>query len=211
MKKFKNIGVLIVDDDPLVGEMIQGIVEDIGYRVVGRALNGQDGIELTTSLKPDVVIMDINMPGLNGIEASQQIGECCAAPIVVLTAYENQELISQITEAGAGAYLVKPPHRGELERAITVAIARFKDLEAVKLLNVKLNQKNEALETALSQVKQLSGLLPICMHCKRIRIDAGYWQEVEQYIRDRSNAEFSHGLCPDCLEKFYPDFPKSDQ
>lgn len=206
MKKPENITVLIVDDDPLVCEMIQGIVDDIGYRVVGRALNGRDGIELTNILHPNVVIMDINMPGMSGIDASQQISDCCAAPIVVLTAYENHELIAQATEAGAGAYLVKPPNRGDLERAITVAIARFKDLQSLRLLNTQLNQKNEALEAALAQVKQLSGLLPICMHCKRIRNDTGYWQEVELYIREHSDAEFSHGLCPDCMEQFYPGF-----
>jgi AmiR/NasT family two-component response regulator len=203
VKKPENIGVLIVDDDPLVCEMIQGIVDDLGYQVVGRALNGRDGVELTNILKPDVVIMDINMPGISGIEASQQISDLCAAPIVVLTAYENQELISMATTAGVGAYLVKPPNRGELERAIMVAMARFKDLQALTLLNLKLNQQNEALEAALAQVNRLSGLLPICMHCKRIRADTGYWQEVELYIREHSNAEFSHGLCPNCVEEFY--------
>jgi DNA-binding NarL/FixJ family response regulator len=208
MKRLENINVLIVDDDPLVCEMIQGVVEDIGYHIAGRAINGQEAINLTKALTPDVVIMDINMPGMNGIEASQALYDCCAAPVVVLTAYESQELIEQVTLAGAGAYLVKPPNRSELERAITVAIARFNDLQTLKLLNNQLLAKNQRLEATLNRIKQLSGLLPICMHCKRIRTDAGYWQEVELFIREHSEADFSHSLCPDCIEKYYPDFAR---
>ncbi len=206
MQTPKGIQALIVDDDPLVCEMIEGILEEIGCKVIGRANSGYDAIKLTKLLEPDVVIMDINMPELDGIEASKIINDCCATPIVVLTAYESQDLISQVTTVGVSAYLVKPPNRGDLERAITVAIARFKDIQALRQLNEQLNKKNKELENALAQVKLLSGLLPICMHCKRIRNDTGYWQEVEQYIREHSEVDFSHGLCPSCVEKFYPDF-----
>jgi len=77
-----------------------------------------------------------------------------------------------------------------------------------KRLNSELNRKNLELEDALSKVKQLSGMLPICASCKKIRNDTGYWEQIEQYIGTHSDAEFSHGLCPDCARKFYPDiFP----
>jgi hypothetical protein len=80
-----------------------------------------------------------------------------------------------------------------------MALARFEDLKELRRLN-------EALYTALAQVKLLSGMLPICSSCKKIRDDQGYWTQIENYIRDHSEAEFSHCLCPGCLEKLYPDY-----
>jgi hypothetical protein len=62
------------------------------------------------------------------------------------------------------------------------------------------------LKTALSEVKTLSGLLPICCSCKKIRDDSGYWRQIEMYVKERSNAEFTHGICPDCAKKLYPDY-----
>lgn len=70
----------------------------------------------------------------------------------------------------------------------------------------ELKTKNKELESALSEVKNLQGLLPICLHCKKIRDDKGYWNQIEVYIRDHSNAEFTHGMCPDCAKQFYPEF-----
>jgi len=86
----------------------------------------------------------------------------------------------------------------ELERAIIIAIARFEDM-------MKLRRLNAELQDALKKVQTLSGLLPICASCKKIRDDQGYWQQVEVYIRDHSDVEFSHGLCPDCVKSLYAD------
>jgi hypothetical protein len=86
-----------------------------------------------------------------------------------------------------------------LERAIVIAMARFDDL-------MKVRRLNEELQAALAKGKILSGLLPICASCKKIRDDKGYWQQVEIYIQDHSEAEFTHGFCPDCLAKLYPDY-----
>ena len=78
---------------------------------------------------------------------------------------------------------------------------------SLKLENSRrqLEQANKKLQLALSEVKTLSGLLPICTSCKKIRDDKGYWNQIESFIRDRSEAEFSHGICPDCAKKLYPD------
>jgi AmiR/NasT family two-component response regulator len=199
MDQSKQVKVLIVEDDPLVSEMIRGTLEDLGYLVVGEALDGRHAVELTQVLQPQVVLMDIEMPGINGIEATQWINETCPTPIVILTAYETPALVQQASAAGVGAYLVKPPRARELERAITITMARFDDL-------LILRRTNKELQAALAHVKALSGLLPICASCKKIRSDDGYWQQVEVYLREHSNAEFTHGLCPDCLTKLYPDF-----
>lgn len=199
MNSIKKTGVLIADDDPLVSEMIRGTLEDLGYHVAGEATNGGEAIELTRLLRPDIVLMDIEMPAVNGIEAAQQIYLTCPTPIVMLTAYDAPALVEQASLAGVGAYLIKPPRARELERAITVTMARFNDMIALRRLN-------EELQAALANVKTLRGLLPICASCKKIRDDEGYWQQVEVYIRDHSEADFTHGLCPDCLLKIYPDF-----
>jgi two-component system, response regulator PdtaR len=204
----KDLHVLIAEDEPLVSEMIKGILKELKYSVIGQARNGQQAIIMTESLKPDVVLMDIQMPDMDGLEATLHIYKSWPTPVVILTAYDSPDLILQASEVGVGAYLLKPPKAREVERAITIAIARFGDLMSLRYLNAELEARNAELQEALDKVNMLSGLLPICSHCKKIRDDAGYWQQVEVYIRDHSEAEFSHGICPECMRNFYPDFYK---
>jgi len=83
-------------------------------------------------------------------------------------------------------------------------------LMKVKKINQELEKSNADLQKALSEVKQLSGMLPICAHCKKIRDDRGYWNQIEEYIKSHSKAEFSHGLCPECAKSLYPDFYKEE-
>ena len=196
--------VLIVEDDPMVGEMIEGLLEDIGYTIAGKAIDGLQAIEMTQSLQPDVVLMDIKMPNMDGIEATRHIYESCPTPVVVLTAHEAPELVEGASAAGVGAYLVKPSNMREMERAISIAIARFDDLMELRRLNAEL-------QDALAQAKTLSGLLPICSSCKRIRDDEGYWAQLETYIQEHSDILFSHGLCPECAKKLYPEIFRDDK
>ncbi|MCG8349421.1 MAG: hybrid sensor histidine kinase/response regulator [Chloroflexales bacterium] len=129
--------VLIAEDDYLVSEMIKGVAESIGYTVVGEAFNGKEAVAMTQSLHPDAVIMDIQMPDMDGIAAAQQISACCPTPVVVLTAYETPELLQRASEAGVTAYLVKPPQAREMERAITISIARFHDFMEMRRLKAE--------------------------------------------------------------------------
>ena len=200
----KDTQVLIVEDAPLVGTMIQGLLEDIGYTVVGKAIDGLQAVEMTQSLRPDVILMDIKMPNMDGIEATRRIYESCPTPVVVLTAHETPELVEGASAAGVGAYLVKPSNAREMERAIAIAMARFDNL-------MELHRLNAELQDALAQVKTLSGLLPICSSCKKIRDDQGYWNQLEVYIQDHSEAVFSHSLCPDCAKKLYPEIFGDDE
>lgn len=207
----KRVQVLIAEDTPLVGELIQEELEKIGYSVAGEALDGRQAVEMARTLRPDVILMDIEMSDVDGIEATRQIQERSPTPVVVLTSYETQELVKRASAAGVGAYLVKPPDAREMERAITIAMARFDDMMELRHLNAELQARNEELQQALDKLKTLSGLLPICANCKKIRDDDGYWHQVEAYIRDHSEVEFSHGICPDCKKKLYPDFFKEDE
>ncbi len=208
-----GVRVLIAEDDYLVARMINGVVEAIGYRVVGEASDGREAVALTQALQPDVVLMDINMPELDGLEATRLIYEQCPTPVVVLTAYETPELVNQASSVGVGAYLVKPPNPREMARAITIALARFEDMIALRQMNNKLQTQHlvqqeliNQLQETLAKVKTLGGLLPICASCKKIRDDQGYWNQLEAYIQSHSDVEFSHGFCPDCAKRLYPEY-----
>ena len=205
MYKLNGARVLVAEDDFLVSEMIEGALADIGHTIIGKAKDGRQALKLAQELTPDVILMDIEMPGVDGLVASQQISETCPAPIVVLTAYDTPDLIKQASEAGVGAYLLKPPNAQDMERAIMIAMARFQDMVALRQLNSELQERNTALEEALAKVKLLSGLLPVCASCKKIRDDEGYWHQIELYIQQHSEAEFSHGICPPCMEELYPE------
>ena len=140
-----NIRVLIVEDDYLVGEVVKGMLEEAGYTVVGEAMDGLQAVEMAESLKPDVILMDIGMPGMDGIEATRLISQRCPTPVVALTAHEAGDLVDKASEAGVGAYLVKPPRLRELERAITIARARFGDMIELRRLNAELQVRNQDL------------------------------------------------------------------
>ncbi|HEY84284.1 MAG TPA: response regulator, partial [Chloroflexi bacterium] len=159
MTQSHTIRVLIVEDDFLVGETVRGVLEDFGYQIIGRAMNGIQATEMTQALRPDVILMDLQMPDMDGIEATRRIQKSSPTPVVALTAYDTPELVEEASKAGVGAYLLKPPNGKELERAITIALARFDDM-------VELRRLNAELQDALEQVQTLSGLLPICSSCK---------------------------------------------
>jgi DNA-binding NarL/FixJ family response regulator len=152
---------------------------------------------MVRELRPDVVLMDISMPEMDGITAAGLIQQECPTPVVILTAHDESDMVTRATAAGVGAFVVKPPEADELERAITIAMARHADLVELRRLNADLQQ-------ALAEVKTLTGLLPICCGCKKIRDDTGYWEQVEVYVMKRTEAKFSHGYCPTCLEKYFP-------
>jgi len=206
-----GLRVLIAEDDFLVVEMVRGLLKELGHTLVGHAVNGREAVDMTEGLSPDVVLMDLKMPVLDGTEATRIIQEECPTPVVVLTAHESSALVRQVSQAGAGAYVVKPPVAPEIDRAMTVAIARFEDMVALRQLNQKLAERNRELEQAIEQIQTLRGLIPICASCKKIRDDEGYWQQLEVYLHEHTMADFSHSLCPECATKLYPDiFPKKE-
>jgi two-component system, sensor histidine kinase and response regulator len=137
--------VLVAEDDALVAALVQGILEDQGYYVVGVVGDGRSAVEVVEAIRPDVVLMDLQMPGMDGIEATRQIQATCPTPVVVLTAHEEPKLVTSATDAGVGAYLTKPPAGQDLEGAITVAQARFADMLSLRKLNTELENRNAEL------------------------------------------------------------------
>jgi len=200
------VRVLVVEDDFLVGQLIERILNAGNYEQVGRATNGLHVLELVQDTRPDVVFMDIEMPGIDGLEATRRIQELCPVPVVVMSAHDTAELVDRAASVGAGAYLTKPPESSQIERAVTIAVARFDDMMGNRRLREEAEARSRELQEALDHVKTLQGLIPICSSCKKVRDDDGYWQEVEVYVRAHTDAEFTHGLCPSCIVKFYPQY-----
>lgn len=209
MNDNETIRVLVAEDDFLVKAEVVRILSTKSYEIVGLASSGREALEMTASLKPDVILMDIKMPELNGLEATRQIQEKWPTPVVILTAHESRDLVNEASKVGAGAYLTKPLRPEELERALTIAMARHDDLMQLRSLNHTLETKNSELASALAEIKTLRDILPICSFCKKIRDDQGYWNQVEQYISDHTGTKFSHGICDDCMAEHYPEFGKS--
>jgi len=210
MKERKPIRILIAEDDFMVSKSITQMLNGVGYEQVGLASNGEEAVEMTRSLQPDVILMDIKMPKLDGLQAARQIQENSPTPIVILTAYDSQELVKEASKSGVGAFLLKPPEAFEIEKAVTIAMARHNDLMELRRLNKELQIRKEELEKALAEIKTLRGILPICSHCKKIRDDEGYWNQMELYISKHSEAEFSHGICPKCMKEQHPDFDEDE-
>lgn len=210
-----KVRVLVAEDDYLVGEEIRRVLESIGYEQVGLASTGEEAVELVSVLRPDVVLMDIRMSELDGLEAARRIQRDHPTPVVVLTAHESQDLVDKAGEMGVAAYLTKPPRSDEIERAVTIAMARHHDLVELRRLyaelmkaNQQVESKNEELERALEEIKTLRGILPLCSFCKKIRNDEGFWERVDVYVSARTEAEVSHSICPDCLKTHYPEVPE---
>ncbi len=146
--------VLIAEDDYLVSKMVSALLEELGCSIVGEAADGVQAVEMTRTLQPDVILMDIKMDGMDGIEAARLIQERHPTPVVMLTAYETEELIQEASAAGAGAYLVKPPNAREMERAVTIAMARFDDMMALRESNRRLEETLSELEATREKVVQ---------------------------------------------------------
>ncbi len=194
-----KVRVLIAEDNSLVSEIIKNSLKEIGFEFVGLATNGLDAVKLAFSLRPDVVLMDIEMPDIDGLEAAKRIQDQGAIPIVVLSAYDDDILVERAGKVGVSTYLTKPATTREIERAIVMALARHKDL-------MKCWQLNKELTAALEEIETLRGILPLCSFCKKIRNDAGYWEQVDVYIKKHTSAEISHSVCPDCIKKHYPEY-----
>jgi AmiR/NasT family two-component response regulator len=136
--------VIVADDESIVRMDLREMLDSLGYLVVGEAGDGESAVHLSRELKPDVVIMDIKMPGMDGIDAGRVLTEERIAPVLLLTAYSQQDLVERAKEAGVMAYIVKPFHEADLAPAIEVALQRWREFRA---LEQEVEDLKEALET----------------------------------------------------------------
>ncbi len=124
--------VLIAEDEALIRLDLKEMLTEEGYDVVGEAGDGEQAVALATELKPDLVILDVKMPKKDGIDAASEITEAQIAPVVILTAFSQRDLIERATDAGAMAYLVKPFTKSDLLPAIELAIARYSEMVSLR-------------------------------------------------------------------------------
>ena len=194
--------ILIVDDDPDILFATARIVESAGYEVL-KASTADHCMKLVKKSRPDLILLDVVLPDTEGTVICRQIKEDPALKdiFVVLISGEKTESARQANglESGADGYIARPITNRELLARVN---AMVRILEAERERDRLIIQ----LKAALAEVKTLSGLLPICSGCKKIRDDKGYWNQIESYINKHSEAQLSHGICPECAEKYYPDF-----
>lgn len=138
-----QIRVVIADDESIIRLDLKTLLEEMGHVVVGEAADGQKALELTRTLKPDVVIMDIKMPVMDGLDAAKIISEEKIAPVVLLTAYSQKDLIERAKEAGVFAYLVKPFQESDLMPAVEIAISRYLEMQELETTVGDLESKLE--------------------------------------------------------------------
>ncbi len=154
-KKVERTRIIIADDESLIRMDLREMLTNLGYLVVGEVGDGRSAVNLARELRPDIVIMDIKMPDMDGIEAARILTEERVAPVLLLSAYSQQELVQRAKEAGVAGYLVKPFRENDLTPAIEVALARFSEFRALEREAKDLAQ---ALETR-KLVERAKGIL----------------------------------------------------
>ena len=187
--------ILIVDDNPANIETLNETLEnefDIYF-----ATNGNDALQKVQLLEPDLILLDIMMPGMDGFEVCRKLKEneqFRDIPVIFITALDQPEDESKGLVLGAVDYVTKP---------FNPDLVRLRVRNHLKLKNQRdtLELRTLELEKVLSEIKVLQGIIPICAYCKNIRDDQGYWNQVEKYVSDHTDAKFTHGICPDCFEK----------
>jgi response regulator NasT len=147
--------VLLADDESLRVMSLKGQLESIGHKVIAEAANGKEAVNLARELKPDLAILDIKMPEMDGIEAARTITQERPIPIILLTAFSERELAERAAEANVAAYLMKPVSEHDLLPAIALAVSRFKEFQA---LHREVDDLRDALETR-KLVERAKGIL----------------------------------------------------
>ena len=194
--------IMIAEDDLTSRTLLTAVLKKQGHEVEATVNGAEAWRAMQQPDAPRLAILDWMMPELDGVEVCRRIRalQTDQPPyIIMLTAKSEKENIVTGLEAGADDYLAKPYDPGELYARVEVG-RRMLELQAA------MADKVQELQNALNDVRTLRGIIPICASCKNIRDDRGYWNKVEAYIRDHSEAEFSHGICPECMKKLYPEF-----
>jgi CheY-like chemotaxis protein len=191
------VKILIADDDAVCRGLLHATLVARGFEVTAASDGAEAWEKLQVEEAPSLVVLDWMMPRMDGVVLCRKLrAEARQRPlyVILLTSNSSKEDISRGLDAGADDYIIKPFDRQELLARVQVGIR-------VLLLQRSLADRVLELEAALSRVKQLQGLLPMCCYCKNIRDDNNYWQQLEHYLAANSNAQLSHGICPSCFEK----------
>jgi sigma-B regulation protein RsbU (phosphoserine phosphatase) len=188
--------VLVADDDDDTCRLLEAHLSRCGFSVQLARDGNQAADILTTDDAPAIALLDWVMPGLDGIEVCRLLREQSQRPytyLIFLTGRTEKEQIAAGLEAGADDYLTKPYDLIELR-------ARLRVGERIVRLEREHAQQVISLQKAIDQVRELKELIPICAWCKRVRDDSDYWHSIEEYLFLHTGSDFTHGICPSCLE-----------
>ena len=180
--------ILVAEDEALIRLDLVEMLRDAGHEIVGQASNGEQAVELAAEHKPDIVIMDVKMPVLDGISAAEQIGNAKICPVVMLTAFSQTELVERARDAGVMAYIVKPFTAADLAPAIDIAVSRWAEYQA---LESEIADLSERLETRKS-VDRAKGVLMAKL--KLSEADAFRWIQKTAMDLRRSMREVADGV-----------------
>jgi DNA-binding response OmpR family regulator len=189
----RPLRVLLIEDNPADARMIREMLS--GLQDAALELDTVDrlstGIETLAREGLDAVLLDLSLPDSQGLDTFLGLRERAGGvPVVLLTGLDDEALAIRAVHEGAQDYLIKGQVNGPLlSRALRYAVER--------------NKLVRELQEALAKVRTLSGMIPICAWCRKIRNDKGYWDRVEDYIQNHSNATFTHGICPECSAKMH--------
>lgn len=193
--------VLVAEDDTTSRRILEALLQRWGYAFELVADGDGAWQRLQRDDAPRLVVLDWQMPGLDGLEVLHRLrrrdAERRCYVLFVTTRDQKQDLVAALG-AGADDYVTKPFDPDELRARLEVG-RRFVELRG------QLDARLADLQAALDHVKTLQGVLPVCMYCHKIRSDQGAWDKMERYIEAHSSAQFSHSICPDCLQRHYPE------
>ena len=194
--------ILIAEDDFTSRAALAGVLKKEGHEVVATVNGAEAWQALQQPCAPMLTILDWMMPEMDGLSVVRKVRalQSSQSPYIIMltTRGEKADIIAGL-DAGANDYLSKPFDSGELRARVQVG-QRMVEMQAA------LAAKVEELQKAFDQIKTLRGIVPICASCKKIRDDQGFWNKVEVYISEHTEAEFSHGMCPECMAKMYPEY-----
>lgn len=219
------LNILHIEDSSLDAELVEDIIKtewpDAALSLVSDAIGLENALSGTAF---DLILSDYSMPNFNGIEALTIAMERTPdTPFIFVTGAMGEELAIETMRGGARDYILKT-RLSKLVPAISRAMnesriaqenrRNHKALlfahEELELINRALTARTAELEKALSEINILRGIIPICASCKKIRDDSGYWNQLEEYFSKNSEIQFSHGICPDCSAKLYPEYSHED-
>ena len=198
--------VLYVEDEALTRAAVSA---PLARRVqtLLQAENGREGLELFRLHRPGIVITDIRMPVMDGLTMAREIKSLDErTQIIVTTAHNDTNYFLDAIDIGIDRYVLKPVDHEKLFSGLEKCMATV-NAEREKQRHREEREKLIAeLREALATIKTLHGILPICSSCKKIRDDKGSWTQIEAYISEHTDTQFSHGICSECAEKLYPDY-----
>lgn len=246
-KSKTDADILVVEDSIIQARKLRLLLEKHGYRI-SIALNGLEAMAVLEDFTPDLIISDVVMPEMDGLELCRRIRSherLRFIPVLLLTALSEPEDIIRGLESGADNFLTKPYDEAFLIKRINYILVNqeirqnprsdmgieiyfagkhhFINSDRIQILDLlmsayenalqhkrELERVNKELKEAVETIQTLHGILPICSHCKKIRDENDQWEDLENFISRKSEAKFSHGICPECRRILYPDVDSSE-